>query len=81
MQALKHFEHKFYDVVTVGERGQVVIPAKARKQMGIVAGEKLIAFDGPFGNAIVLMKTEGVSRFAEKITKYVEMLEKKGMKL
>lgn len=39
MQALKHFEHKFYDVVTVGERGQVVIPAKARKQLGIRAGK------------------------------------------
>jgi len=81
MQALKHFEHKFYDVVTVGERGQVVIPAKARKQLGIGAGAKLLAFEGPFGSAIVLMKTEGVSRLAEKISKYVQILEKKGMKL
>lgn len=81
MQALKHFEHKFYDVVTVGERGQVVIPAKARKQLGIRAGEKLLAFEGPFGNGVVLMKTEGVSKLADKISKYVDILEKKGLKL
>lgn len=81
MHALKHFEHKFYDVVKVGERGQVVIPANARKLLKIKAGEKLLAFEGPFGNAIVLMKTEGVSMLADKISKYVAMLEKKGLKL
>ena len=33
---------KFYGSVTVSERGQVVIPAQARKDFGIEAGEKLL---------------------------------------
>jgi AbrB family looped-hinge helix DNA binding protein len=35
---------KFYGSVTVSERGQVVIPADARKDFGIGTGEKLLVF-------------------------------------
>jgi len=35
---------KFYGSVTVGERGQVVIPAEARKDFGIQPGDKLLVF-------------------------------------
>ena len=43
---------KVYGTVTVGERGQVVIPAKVRKLYHLSAGEKLIVLakeDGPIG--------------------------------
>lgn len=33
-----------YGAVTVGERGQIVIPAKLRKAFGINAGDKLFVF-------------------------------------
>lgn len=33
---------KFYGVVTVSERGQIVIPAEARRDFGIEIGDKLI---------------------------------------
>jgi len=33
---------KFYGSVTVSERGQIVIPADARKDFGIKAGDKLL---------------------------------------
>lgn len=33
---------KFYGVVTVSERGQIVIPAEARRDFGIEVGDKLI---------------------------------------
>jgi len=32
------------DIVTVGERGQVVIPAAIRESIGISAGDKLMVF-------------------------------------
>ena len=35
---------KFYGSVTVSERGQVVIPADARRDFGIKPGEKLLVF-------------------------------------
>lgn len=35
---------KFYGSVTVGERGQIVIPADARRDFGVAAGDKLLVF-------------------------------------
>lgn len=37
----------FYGAVTVGERGQIVIPAQARRDLGIEAGEKLLVLGDP----------------------------------
>ena len=33
---------KFYGAVTVSERGQIVVPAEARKDFNIKAGDKLL---------------------------------------
>jgi AbrB family looped-hinge helix DNA binding protein len=38
---------KFYGSVTVGERGQIVIPAHARRDFGIKTGDKLLVFGDP----------------------------------
>jgi AbrB family looped-hinge helix DNA binding protein len=35
---------KFYGSVTVSERGQIVIPSDARKDFGIITGDKLLVF-------------------------------------
>ena len=35
---------KVYGAVTVGERGQIVIPAQLRESFGVKAGDKLIVF-------------------------------------
>jgi AbrB family looped-hinge helix DNA binding protein len=35
---------KFYGSVTVSERGQIVIPAEARKDFNIVGGDKILVF-------------------------------------
>lgn len=32
------------DMVTLGERGQVVIPAQIRERLGLSAGDKMMAF-------------------------------------
>lgn len=44
---------KFYGSVTVGERGQVVIPAQARRDHGIGPGDKLLALGSPDGLAFM----------------------------
>lgn len=43
----------FYGSVTVGERGQVVIPAQARRDHGIAPGDKLIVLGSPDGLALM----------------------------
>lgn len=43
----------FYGAVTVGERGQVVIPAQARRDHGITSGDKLIVLGSSDGIALM----------------------------
>lgn len=38
---------KFYGKATVGVKGQIVIPAKARKAMGLKHGDSVIIISGP----------------------------------
>jgi AbrB family looped-hinge helix DNA binding protein len=66
---LKEFHPEFYDMVTVGERGQVVVPSKARKEMGIKPGDKLIAIKGAFGKALVLVNMREAKSTFTKISK------------
>lgn len=51
-------ETPFCGIVTVGERGQVVIPIALRKDCDIAPGDRLIAFRAPVGGGIVLAKME-----------------------
>jgi len=70
----------FYDSVTVGERGQVVIPAKARKDFGIKAGDKLIVLCGPGKMGIALVPSKHMAKMfaklSEHITKFKDLLSK-----
>lgn len=50
----------FYGAVTVGERGQVVIPAQARRDHGIEPGQKLLVLGSPDG--IALMSVDKVMK-------------------
>jgi len=46
----------FFGAVTVGERGQVVIPAEARKRQHIEHGDKLLVFGHPHGLGLFVLK-------------------------
>ncbi len=55
---------KCYGSTTVSERGQVVIPAEARREMGLEAGTKLLIFGGGHeGGPLSLMTAEMVTKF------------------
>jgi AbrB family looped-hinge helix DNA binding protein len=63
---------KVFGAVTMGERGQIVIPADIRKVFRIKPGDRLIVFakeNGPIG----LIPAEQFSHFLEHLT---EMLSK-----
>ncbi len=46
-----------FGMVTVGDKGQIVIPAKARKLFEITPGDQLVVL-GDEGNGMALMKAE-----------------------
>jgi len=67
---------KMFGAVTVGERGQVVIPAQIRKLYGIKTGEKLIVFakpDGPIG----FIPEGQFSRFLDEATGMLAKIREK----
>ena len=55
-------EDMFLGAVTLGERGQVVIPAEAREQMGLEPGDKLLAFCHPAKQMVCLCKLTMIER-------------------
>ncbi|NLO07260.1 MAG: AbrB/MazE/SpoVT family DNA-binding domain-containing protein [candidate division WS1 bacterium] len=57
-------EEQFVGAVTVGERGQVVIPAEARETMGLSPGDKLLVFNHPTGEMVCLCKLSMLERVA-----------------
>ncbi|MGB5933119.1 MAG: AbrB/MazE/SpoVT family DNA-binding domain-containing protein [Anaerolineae bacterium] len=55
---------KCYGSTTVSERGQVVIPAEARREMALEPGTKLLIFGGGHeGGPLTLMTAAMVTRF------------------
>ena len=55
-----------FGVVTVGDKGQIVIPAKARKLFDISPGDQLIVL-GDEGQALAIVKTERFLAVADMI--------------
>jgi AbrB family looped-hinge helix DNA binding protein len=66
----KRFQSKdrFYGTTTMGARGQLVIPALARKELKLNPGDQL-AVMGKFGKVLGLMKTDQMAEFVETIMK------------
>ena len=70
---------KFYGATTVGERGQVVIPAEARRDFKITPTTKLLVFGSRGHGGLMLTKAESVSEFITTatgmLTRFEEMLK------
>jgi len=64
-------EPTVYGTVTVGDRGQVVIPKDARDSIGVAAGDKLIVI-GMHRDGIALVKTAALKELAKKLLSQVE---------
>jgi AbrB family looped-hinge helix DNA binding protein len=69
------FTDLFLGAVTVGERGQVVIPAQAREAYGFQGGDKLLVFHHPWRCGIMIVRVEDVHRMLQGATKLVEEME------
>jgi len=65
----------FLGTVTVGERGQVVIPAEARKKLDIHTGDKLFMISHASGDGLVVFKVDAMREFLNHLAAGLSMAE------
>lgn len=65
---------RIYGAVTVGERGQVVVPAEIRKSFKIKTGDKLIVFAKH--DMIGLIRAEQFSQFLNEASEVLAKFKK-----
>jgi AbrB family looped-hinge helix DNA binding protein len=68
---------KTYGSVTIGERGQLVIPAELRKALSIKSGDHLMIFAKLDKKIISLMPEKDFSKFLERAASVISKLESK----
>jgi len=69
-------EHRFFGSMTVSPRGQVVIPANARKELGLDTGATLLVLEAPFGEGLILLKAAALEQMLTMMSEHVTELEK-----
>ncbi len=57
------WDDHFFGTATVGERGQIVIPADARKRFDIEPGDKMLILTAPGKNGLMLCKLSAMREF------------------
>jgi len=65
----------FFGTSTLGERGQVVIPAEARAEIGFQPGDKVLIMRHPIHKGLVLFKLDAVKEFLDDFSRDIERLE------
>ena len=65
-------EDLFYGSVTLGERGQIVIPSEARKRHGLEAGDKLLVFRHPHVRGLVLARVDDIQALMKELQEWVD---------
>lgn len=64
----------FYGSVTLGERGQIVIPAEARKHHDLSPGDKLLVFRHPHMHGMVLARLDDLQALLQELRQWVEVV-------
>lgn len=65
----------FLGTVTVGERGQIVIPAEARKALEIHTGDRLFIMGHPSREGLVMFKVEAMRDFLNHLAANLSMID------
>ena len=56
---------KLINAVTVGPKGQVVIPAEVREEMGVKPGDKLFCMFAPHKKAVGFLPEAGIQEIVD----------------
>jgi len=70
------WDEHFFGTATVGERGQIVIPADARKRFDIAPGDKLLILSSPGKNGLMLCKLNAMREFMSAFQDALARVEK-----
>lgn len=68
-------DEMFYGSVTVGERGQIVIPAEARAELGFHPGDKLLIMRHPLHHGIMAFKIEAAREFLDEFANRLDQAQ------
>jgi len=68
---------QFFGSVTIGERGQIVIPAEARNTLGYQPGDKLLVMKHPIYSGLMICKIESLQSMLDGISETIEYANKK----
>lgn len=73
--------HRFFGSTTVGAKGQVVVPASARRALGVDTGDKLLVFG--MGDDVLVLATVGhmekmAVRLSKKLSAITDVIRKNG---
>lgn len=63
---------KLYGTATVGTKGQIVIPADARKELGIEEGDRLYVVGSPEGGFLGILKEEAIQEMVQMMSDQIE---------
>jgi AbrB family looped-hinge helix DNA binding protein len=69
------FDKHFFGSVTVGERGQIVIPAEARRAYDIETGDKLLVMGGPGKKGLMICKAEAIRELMAKLSEGLRLFD------
>jgi AbrB family looped-hinge helix DNA binding protein len=64
-----------YGTVKVGDRGQIVIPADARKELDIKPGDLLLVMSGRNRRGISMVKADAMKELVDNIMQGLEVSE------
>ncbi len=68
---MQHGHKKLYGTATIGSKGQVVIPADAREELGMQPGDRLYVVSAGSGG-VMLLKEEMLENLVAQMAAQVE---------
>ena len=63
---------RLYGTATVGTKGQIVIPADARDELGIKPGDRLYIVNAMNGSGVVCLKEQALESMVDQLSAQVE---------
>lgn len=67
---------KLYGTATVGTKGQIVIPADARAELGIESGDRLYVIGSPQTSMVAFIKEDQLESFIDRLNINIENFKK-----
>ncbi len=65
-------QKRLYGTATVGTKGQIVIPADAREELGIQPGDRLYIVNAMHSSGIVCIKEEALADMVNHLTAQID---------